>query len=60
MIDRLKELDKKWNRAIDFWFGWVKEGYIIDFIFDYIDSFTEAERNFMEGPRKMLLEEIPL
>jgi hypothetical protein len=27
---------------------------------EYIDSFSEAERKFMEGPRKRLLEEIPL
>jgi hypothetical protein len=27
---------------------------------EYIDSFSEAKRNFMKGPRKTLLEEIPL
>jgi hypothetical protein len=27
---------------------------------EYIDSFSEVERKFMEGPRKQLLEEIPL
>ena len=25
MLDRLKELDNKWTRAIDFWFARVKE-----------------------------------
>jgi hypothetical protein len=25
MLDRLKELDNKWTRAIDFWFTRVKE-----------------------------------
>jgi hypothetical protein len=28
-IDSMKMLDKKWIRAIDFWFARVKEGYII-------------------------------
>jgi hypothetical protein len=38
----------------------VKEGYIIEFVVEYTDSFSEDERNFMEGPRKQMLEEIPL
>jgi hypothetical protein len=38
----------------------VKEGYIIEFVVEYIDSFSEDERKFTEGPRKRLLEEIPL
>jgi hypothetical protein len=38
----------------------VKEGYIIDFIVEYIDSFREAKRKFVEGPRKRMLEDIPL
>jgi hypothetical protein len=60
MIDRMKALDNKWTRAIDFWFSRVKEGYIIEFVVEYTDSFSEAERKFMEGPRRRLLEEIPL
>jgi hypothetical protein len=38
----------------------VKEGYIIEFVVEYTDSFSEAERKFTEGPRRRLLEEIPL
>jgi hypothetical protein len=38
----------------------VKEGYIIEFVVEYTDSFSEAERKFVEGPRRRLLEEIPL
>jgi hypothetical protein len=53
-------VDNKWARAIDFWFNWVKEGYIVEFTIEYNDSFSEAERKFVEGPRKRLLEEIPL
>jgi hypothetical protein len=57
-LDRMKALDNKWTRAIDFWFSWVKEDYIIEFVVEYIDSFSEVERNFVEGPRKRMLEEI--
>jgi hypothetical protein len=59
-LDSLKVLDNKWTRAIDFWFTRVKEGYIIEFSIEYSDSFSEAERKFEEGPRKWMLEEIPL
>jgi len=59
-IDRLKELDNKWSRSIHLWFAWVKEGDIIDFFVDYIDSFNEVERKFSEVPRKRRLEEIPI
>jgi hypothetical protein len=38
----------------------VKEGYIIEFVVEYNDSFNEAKRKFEEGPRKQMLEEIPL
>jgi hypothetical protein len=38
----------------------VKEGYIIEFVVEYTNSFNDAERKFIEGPRKRPLEEIPL
>jgi hypothetical protein len=59
-LEELKVLDNKWTQAIDFWFSRVKEGYIIEFIMEYTDSFSEAERKFAEGPRRWMLEEIPL
>jgi hypothetical protein len=58
--DRLKALDKKWTRAIYFRFTRVKEGYIIEFVVEFTDSFSEDEIKFIEGPRKMMIEEIPL
>ena len=60
MVDRLKELDKKWTRAIDFWFSRVKEGYIIEFVVEYTNYFRDIERKFTYGPMKRLLVEIPL
>jgi hypothetical protein len=50
LVDRLKELDNKWTRAIDFWFSRMKEGYIIEIVVEYTNSFSEAERKFVEGP----------
>ena len=52
----LKALDKKWTRAIDFWFARVREGYIIEFVVEYNNSFSEAERKFEECPGKWMLE----
>jgi hypothetical protein len=53
-------LENKWTRAIYFWFARVKEGYIIDFLVEYTDSFNDAERKFVEGSRKQMLQEISL
>jgi hypothetical protein len=36
-LDRLKELANKWTRAIDLRFSQVKEGYVIEFVVEYID-----------------------
>jgi hypothetical protein len=56
----LKVLNDNWNWAIEFWFSRVKEGYIVEFVVEYVDSFSEVERKFMKGLRKYMLEEIPL
>jgi hypothetical protein len=54
--DRLKALDNKWDRAIEFWFSRVKEGYTIKFSIEYNDYFCEVERKFAEGLQKIILE----
>jgi len=45
IVYRLKSLDKKWNQSIELWFSWLKEGYIIEFVVEYIDPFSEDEEN---------------
>jgi len=60
MLDRLRVLENKWTRDIDFWFSQVKEGYIIEFVVEYTNSFSEAKNKFVEGPRKQMLKEIPI
>jgi hypothetical protein len=59
-LDILKVIYITCTPAIDFWFARVKEGHIIEFSIEYSDSFNEVARKFKEGPRKRMLEEIPL
>ena len=59
-IEELEVLDNKWTWDIKFWFAQVNEGYIVEFIMEYTDSFNEDEINFAEGPRRRMLEEIRL
>jgi hypothetical protein len=54
-VDRLEALDNKWTQDIGFLFSQVKEGHTIEFVDEYIDSFNEAERKFMEDLRRRLL-----
>jgi hypothetical protein len=42
------------------WFECVKEGYIVEFSIECSESFSSVERKFAAGPRRRLLEEIPL
>jgi hypothetical protein len=53
-------MDNKWARDIEFWFERVKEGYMVEFGIECSEFFNNAERNFVAGPRRILLEEIPL
>jgi hypothetical protein len=34
----------------------VKDGYIIEFVVEYNDYFSEAKRRFSEGPQKKMPE----
>jgi hypothetical protein len=53
-------VDNKWDRALELWFYCVKEGYIIDFVFECNESFSSAKRKFASNLRRTMLEEIPL
>jgi hypothetical protein len=41
-LNKLKALDNRWTRGIELWFARVKEEYIIEFVVEYIDSFSEV------------------
>ena len=43
------------SRAVDFWVDNILQGYITDFAVDMITSYSEAERNFFQGPRRRYL-----
>jgi hypothetical protein len=59
-IDKERAKSNKWARVVDFLFDWVKEGYIVEFSIECIESFSQVERKFDADPRKRLLEETPL
>jgi hypothetical protein len=59
-LNRLKSMNSKWAKSAEFWFDRVKEGYIIEFVIEYNESFNELERNFVVEPRKRLLKEKPM
>ena len=40
------------SRVVDFWFDSILQGYIIEFAVEAITSYSEAERNFFQGPRR--------
>jgi hypothetical protein len=60
MVNRMRYMDNKWARDIELWFEHVKEGYIVEFSMECGESFNNAEIKFAAGPRRRLLEEIPL
>ena len=43
------------SRASDFWVDSILQGYITEFAVDTITSYSEAEINFFQGPRKRYL-----
>ena len=59
-IEELKIIDNKWSRVNDVLFLHVKEGYIIKFIVEAIESYSLVEETFEVGPRKSFLERILL
>ena len=40
------------SRVVDFWVDSILQGYITKFEIKAINSYSEAERNFFQGPRK--------
>ena len=59
-LNKLRSVDNRWSRAVDFWFKSIKEGYIVEFTIEYNNSFSVAERKLTKGPRGRYLELLPL
>ena len=43
------------SRAVDFWVDSILQGYITEFAVKTITSYSEAERNFFQGPQRRYL-----
>ena len=55
LIHGLQEIDKKESWAVEVWLDSILEGYITEFAVDTKKSFSEAEREFFNGPRGIFL-----
>ena len=42
-------------RVVDFWVDGILQGYITEFAIETIIAYSEAKRNFFEGPRRRYL-----
>ena len=50
LIQELQETDNKASRSVEVWLDSILEGYITEFAVDTNKSFSEAEREFFNGP----------
>ena len=55
LIQELQDIDNKASRAIEFWLDSILEGYITEFTSDITKSYSEAERDFFNGPKGRFL-----
>ena len=55
MIQELQEIDNKASQAVEIWMDSILEGYITKFAVDATKSYSEAEREFFNGPRGRFL-----
>ena len=51
LIHELASVSNPISRAIYFWVNGILQGYITEFVVEAITSYSEAERNFFQGPR---------
>jgi hypothetical protein len=49
LIKKVKRVDNVVSRAVDHWFYNTIGGYIIEFVVDKVDSYSQAERYFFKG-----------
>ena len=55
MVPEVTSVSNKISRVVDFWVDSILQGYINEFAVDTIKSYSEAERNFFQGPRRRYL-----
>jgi hypothetical protein len=55
LIKKVKRFDNVVSRAVDHWFYSTIGGYITEFSIDIVESYSQAERYFIKGPRGKFL-----
>ena len=50
LVHKITTVSNPIYRAIDFWVDGILQGYITEFAVETITSYSEAERNFFQGP----------
>jgi hypothetical protein len=51
LIKKVKRVDNALSRGVDHWFDSTIGGYIIEFVVDKGESYSQVERYFFKGPR---------
>ena len=52
LVHEVTSVSNTISRAVDFWVDHILQGFITEFAVDTITSYSEAERNFFQGPRR--------
>ena len=55
LIQKVKRVDNVVSRAVDHWFDSTIGGYITKFVVDIVESYSQDERYFFNGPRGKFL-----
>jgi hypothetical protein len=55
LIKKVKRVDNIVSRAMDLWFDSTIGGYIIKFVVDKVESYSQVDRYFFKGPRGKFL-----
>ena len=50
MVREVTSVGNTISRAVDFWVDSILQGYITEFAVEVIASYSEARRNFFQGP----------
>ena len=55
MVHEITSVSNTISKDVDFWVDSILQGYITNFVVETITSYSEAEINFIQGPRRRYL-----
>ena len=55
MVREVTYVSNPISRVIEFWVDNILQAYITEFVVDTMTSYSEAKRNFFQGPQKRYL-----